>query len=133
GFRYLNFENNTWIYTGSIGKYYKNFWFNFRTYLTPDNERISQSYIFTTRLYGAVADNYASISLGTGISPDDRSLVSQLNSSYKLRTLKTSVSYHASYKRMNIFSIGLSYANVEYLPKTTDDQIVASISYQRRF
>jgi YaiO family outer membrane protein len=133
GFRYLNFDNDTWIYTGSIGKYYKSYWFNFRTYLTPDNKRISQSYTLSARWYRSGADDYISVSIGTGISPDDRSQAILLNSNYKLQTQKASLGYHFSYKKLNIFYIGGSWANVEYLPKTKDNQLTASIGYQRRF
>jgi YaiO family outer membrane protein len=133
GFRYLNFDNDTWIYTGSVGKYYKNFWFNFRTYITPDNSRISQSYSLSARWYRGGADDYFSASIGTGISPDDRSQAIQLNSTYKLQTQKASIGYRFSYKRLNIFYFGGNYASVEYLPKTKDNQLTASIGYQRRF
>ncbi|MGC4039150.1 MAG: YaiO family outer membrane beta-barrel protein [Chitinophagaceae bacterium] len=133
GFRYLNFNNDTWIYTGSVGKYYKNFWFNIRAYVTPDDDRISQSYSFSTRYYFSGADDYLSFSIGSGLSPDDKSQSLQLNSNYKLQTQKVSVGYRRSYKKLNIFYIGAAYANVEYQPKTRDNQVNISIGYQRRF
>ncbi|MCW3090956.1 MAG: yaiO [Ferruginibacter sp.] len=133
GFRYLNFDSDTWIYTFALGKYYKNFWFNGRTYLTPSNSRISQSYTLTTRYYGKSADNYFSFSIGKGISPDDRSVVSQLNSDYKLQTKKISAGYRFTVSNFNIFSFGASYENVEYRPKTKGNQLTLSAGYQRRF
>ena len=133
GFRFLRFSENTWIYTASVGKYYKNWWFNLRTYLTPDNVRVSQSYSLSGRYYLRGAEDYLSFSIGSGISPDDRSQAVLLNSNYKLLTRKASLGYRFSYKKLNLFSIGVSYANVEYLPKTKDDQLTASIGYQRRF
>jgi YaiO family outer membrane protein len=133
GFRYLNFDNDTWIYTGSIGKYYKNWWFNLRAYITPDDHRISQSYSLTARYYLGGADDYLAASAGTGISPDDRSQANLLNSNYKLTTRRVNASYRFSYKKLNIFSIGVGYANVEYLPKTRDNQLNANVLYQRRF
>ncbi|MEO6548056.1 MAG: YaiO family outer membrane beta-barrel protein [Ferruginibacter sp.] len=133
GFRYLNFDSDTWIYTFAVGKYYKNFWFNGRTYLTPSNSRISQSYTLTTRYYGKSADNYISFSIGRGISPDDRSAVSQLNSDYKLQAKKISAGYRFTVSRFNIFSISGAYENVEYRPKTKGNQVNVSVGYQRRF
>jgi len=40
GLRFLQFDSdsgnkNIYIYTASLGKYYRNYWFNFRTYITP--------------------------------------------------------------------------------------------------
>ena len=57
GFRYLYFSGPTWIYTASVGKYYKSFRFNLRTYLTPSNSSISQSYSFNTRYYTGGTDD----------------------------------------------------------------------------
>ncbi|MEP7109075.1 MAG: YaiO family outer membrane beta-barrel protein [Ferruginibacter sp.] len=133
GFRYLNFDNDTWIYTLALGKYYKNFWFNGRTYLTPSNSRISQSYSLTTRYYGKGADNYFSLSIGQGISPDDRSLAIQLNNAYKLRTKRIAAAYRFSVRRFNIISFSSSFENVEYLPKTKGNQLNISVGFQRRF
>jgi len=133
GFRYLNFGNDTWIYTGSIGKYYKDFWFNLRAYITPDHDRISHSYSFTTRYYLGGADDFVHLSIGTGISPDDRSQAIQLNNNYKLLTHKISGGYRFTHKKLNIFLINAGYARVEYLPKTKDNQLTAGIGYQRRF
>lgn len=133
GFRYLNFGSDTWIYTGSLGKYYKNFWFNLRAYVTPNHDRISHSYAFTTRYYLGGADDFAHISIGTGISPDDRAQAIQLNSNYKLLTHKISGGYRFTHKKLNVFLVNLGYARVEYLPETKDNQITAGIGYQRRF
>lgn len=133
GFRYLNFGNDTWIYTGSIGKYYKNFWFNLRAYVTPDANRISHSYSFTTRYYLGGADDYVHLSLGYGISPDDRTLAIQLNNNYKLLTNRISGGYRFTHRKLNIFLINAGYSRVEYLPKTKDNQFTAGVGYQRRF
>jgi len=133
GFRYLNFDSDTWIYTFALGKYFKNFWFNGRTYLTPAESQISRSFSLTTRYYLKGADNYFSFSLGSGISPDDRSLVNQLNSPYKLTTKKIGGAYRFSVRKFNIFSLSAAYENVEYLPKTSGNQVDISIGYQRRF
>ncbi len=73
GARFLYFSSSTFIYTGSIGKYYKDFWFSLRTYVTPGSSGISQSYYLQARYYMGNADNYITLRLGTGISPDERS------------------------------------------------------------
>jgi YaiO family outer membrane protein len=133
GFRYLNFDNDTWIYTIGLGKYYKNFWFNGRTYLTPSYSRISQSYTITTRYYLKGADDYLSFFIGQGISPDDRSLAVQLNSNYKLQSKKAGAAYRFSAGKFNIFTFSSTFENVEYLPKTKGNQVNISVGYQRRF
>lgn len=133
GFRYLNFDSDTWIYTLSLGKYYKNFWFNARTYLTPSSNRISQSYTVTTRYYLKGADNYVSFFVGRGISPDDRSQNIQLNNAYKLQSKRIGGGYRFAAGKLNLFSLSCSFENVEYLPKTKGNQFDISVGYQRRF
>jgi YaiO family outer membrane protein len=74
GVRYLQFKTATIIYTGSIGKYYGNFWFSLRTYLTPgDSLGLSKSVNFITRYYfNGNADDYINLTVGYGLSPDER-------------------------------------------------------------
>ncbi|TAH43088.1 MAG: YaiO family outer membrane beta-barrel protein [Bacteroidetes bacterium] len=83
GYRYLRFSPpGTSIYTASLGKYYRNYWFAFRTYLTPkvsigtENflQKTSQTYILNIRNYFSDADNYLGIRIGKGQSPDERKL-----------------------------------------------------------
>lgn len=133
GFRYLYFGNATWIYTGSLGKYFKNYWFNFRTYLTPGNNNISQSYSFTTRYYLGGAEDYLSLGLGTGISPDDRSNNIQLGNAYKLKSKGISAGYNKTFKKLHILSITGSWIYQEYLQNTFGNQVNIGISYQQRF
>jgi YaiO family outer membrane protein len=72
GARFLYFSGSTIIYTGSVGKYYKNWWFSLRTFVTPGGSGVSQSFYLLSRYYLADADNYLTLRLGTGVSPDDR-------------------------------------------------------------
>ncbi len=133
GFRFLQFSGPTWIYTGSVGKYYKNLWFNFRTYITPDVSAISHSYAVTTRYYYKGSDDYLSLGLGTGISPDDRSNNVQLTNPYKLKSNRITADYRNTFKRFNIVLVSVAWLQQEYLPKVTGNQYLVSLSYQRRF
>jgi YaiO family outer membrane protein len=135
GFRYLHFTGDTWIYTASLGKYYKSFWFNFRTYLTPSNSSISQSYSLHVRYYTGGADDYLALGVGTGISPDDPRNIILLNNgnNYKLRSNNISAGYHCSFKRFNILFITASLDNQEYQFQTKGNQLDLGIGYQRRF
>jgi YaiO family outer membrane protein len=132
GFRYLNFDNDTWMYTGSIGKYAGNFWLNFRTYITPDEKRVSESYNFTTRYYLKSAEDYVFLLFGSGISPDDKSQAAQLNTNYKLQTQRVAAGYRFSFAR-NIIFLQASYSKVKYLADVKDNQVNSTISYIRNF
>lgn len=133
GYRQLYFTNNIWMYTVSVGKYYKNFWFNFRTYLTPDNKNISQSYTGTVRYYTKSASDYFAFQIGTGISPE--SYFSNLLESdiYKLKTFKIGGEYNFAIKNTNLFSISAMYYNQEYLPNKKGNQYDLSVGYTKKF
>lgn len=133
GFRLLYFNNTTWIYTGSVSKYVSNYWFNFRTYLTPDTKTISHSYSLTTRYYYKGTDDFLALSLGTGISPDDRSNNVQLTNLYKLKSNRISIDYRNSLNKFNTILLTFGWTQQEYLPKVTGNQYLASISYLRKF
>lgn len=133
GFRYLRFSDNTWIYTASLGKYYKNFWFNLRTYLTPSNEAVSQSFSFNTRYYFGGADDFLSLGIGTGLSPDNQQNNVLINTPYKLKSNNISVGYRKSFKSFNIITLQARVENQEYLKDTKGNQFDFGIGYIRRF
>jgi YaiO family outer membrane protein len=133
GFRYLYFSSDTWIYTLSAGKYYRNWWFNFRTYLTPGQFHISQSYTLSARYYYGGSDDYLSMSIGTGISPDDRSNNIQLSGPYELKSNNWSAGYRHAIKKLNIIFATATLTDQEFLPATHGTQLDLGVGYQRRF
>ena len=132
GFRYLYFNDPTWIYTASLGKYFKNYWCNFRTYITPATESVSNSYSITTRYYFKET-NYFGVGLGTGISPDEKANNIQLANLYKLKSYRISADYRNTFKTFNSILLSFSMLQQEYLPKVTGNQYLFSVGYQRRF
>lgn len=133
GFRYLNFGNNTWIYTGSVGKYYKNFWFNLRTYITPSNNNVSTSYALTSRYYFGGVDDYLSLKLGTGLSPDESNNVLIGTSQYKLTSNNISLSLRKAVNAFNIVNVSFGLENQEYKLNTRGNQIDFGVGYTLRF
>ncbi|RIV23318.1 YaiO family outer membrane beta-barrel protein [Fibrisoma montanum] len=109
GFRYLRFTDETWIYTVSLGKYYKNFWFNFRTYLVPGSSDISQTYIGTVRYYYGSADDFVAVAGGTGISPDEARNVLLGQDLRKLGSQRASVEFRKSVRRRWVPSVVASW------------------------
>lgn len=71
GFRYLRFSDDVWIYTGSAGKYFGNYFASFRPYITPGTTGTSVSGSFMLRRYYSDSDSYIGFSTGAGSAPDD--------------------------------------------------------------
>jgi YaiO family outer membrane protein len=133
GFRYLYFSSNTWIYTGSIGKYFKNYWFNLRSYLIPGSNKLSHSHNLAVRYYYGGIDDYFTLVVGTGISADDPINNIQLNNNYNLKSGKISIGYRQSFQKLNVIFFDATYILQEYRPKTTGQQITVGLGYKRRF
>ena len=135
GFRMLKFTDETWIYTASLGKYYKNYWFNLRTYLTPSNESVSQSFSLNVRYYMGGADDYLSLSVGTGLSPDDptNNILYNNGDTYKLKSNDISIGYRKSINTTNVIFITAEIENQEYQQGVKGNQLQVGIGYNKRF
>ncbi len=75
GVRYMRWNESFFFYTGSLGKYYGNYLFSLRPYIFPHDDGVSQSYHLNIRRYWETADDFAGISLGTGIIPVETYMV----------------------------------------------------------
>lgn len=132
GYRQLYFSSSIWMYTAAVGKYYKNFWFNLRTYITPDSKNISHSYTGTVRYYTKGAQDYFAFQIGTGISPEENRNNLLENETFKLKTFKIGGEYNFSY-HSSLFSIGTMYYNQEYRPGEKGNQFDITLGYTRKF
>ncbi len=70
GFRALQYDSTTLIYTGSLGWYTGNSYWSLRPYLTPGDGGLSTSGLLNYRRYRSNADNYWSTSFSMGFSPE---------------------------------------------------------------
>tara|TARA_R110002020_G_scaffold206031_2_gene411034 strand:- start:296 stop:1525 length:1230 start_codon:yes stop_codon:yes gene_type:complete len=87
GFRYLQFSENTYIYTASVGKYVGNWWFNLRGNLIPGTgNSLGTSANLQTRYYFKTGEDFFSLQVSSGISPDEETRdPTQLLNSYRAR------------------------------------------------
>lgn len=133
GYRQLYFTDNIWLYTASVGKYYKNFWFNLRTYITPDHQNISHSYTGTVRYYPKGGQDYFAFQAGTGISPEEnRSNLLEIET-FKLKTFKLGAEYSFSVQKTNLFSVSAMYFNQEFRPNVKGNQFDIGVGYTKKF
>jgi YaiO family outer membrane protein len=126
GARYLYWNDNFFFYTGSLGKYYRNFWFSFRSFIVPKESGISQSYFFTARRYFKSADDFMGVTIGTGISPDD--FYSDPADKIKLKSQKISFMLSKSFLQNFLFRGSFGYDFEEYQPGLKRDRYSLSIS-----
>jgi YaiO family outer membrane protein len=132
GARYLQFDDHVWIYTGSVGKYIGKYWFNARAFIAPGNARTSKSYFFSTRYYYAKADDYITLMVGSGVSPDENRNVQINNTSANLNSYRVSTGIHHQFGS-NIIYTNLAWSRDEYQLKTYGNQFNIGIGLQRKF
>lgn len=112
GFRYLKFSTATYIYTGSISKYWKNFWFNLRPSFIPGSLGNSGSINFSSRYYLSSANDYLGATIGTGISPDEIRISRNdgVPNSFLLKSSRVRINYQKELKHNFIIGVSASYA-----------------------
>jgi len=135
GFRYLGFNDDTFIYTIGVGKYYQNYWFNLRTYLTPTDDDLSRSFSLTVRYYLGGADDFLGVRAGVGISPDNNanSVLFAGNGQNRLRSNNLFLTYRKLLGGTNVLLFETGIEDQEYATDTRGIQFSAGISYIKRF
>lgn len=133
GVRFLKYTHPLLIYTASLGKYVKNFWFNFRTYLNPGRQQASQTYILTGRYYYGGKDDYAYLMGSSGISPDDASSNALLKLNQELKSRGVGAGFYKTLGKTNVINASLSWAWQQYTASSSGYQIDGGIGYFRIF
>ena len=133
GFRYLNFDdhrlvtfdqNKVMIYTGTIGKYVGNYWISFRPYLVPGSVQWSKSFNLTVRRYLSDEQNYLSLTVGTGYSPDEQQFIYN-PFLYILKSYKANFEFQHRIGKRFIINLSPAYA----LEELTEGSYRTRITY----
>jgi YaiO family outer membrane protein len=129
GYRYLGFNSVTHILTGSVGKYVGNWWLNFRANVIPSPNSTGTSGQFTARYYFKSAEDFFSLQLGTGVSPDEETRdQTQLLNSYRAR-----LGYqHLVTSRFMIYGF-TGYSRDELSADNFRDNLNLSVGFEYRF
>jgi YaiO family outer membrane protein len=134
GFRYLRFSENTFLFTGAIGKYVGNNFYNLRSFVSPGENAWSYSFTASARLFFSDdMDDFLNLAAGTGVSPDDPVRVLFINSFANLRSYKAAISYNRVLNRKHLVGIDISWVNEEYATETWGNQFSFGLSYNIRF
>ena len=130
GFRLLKYSSDTWIYTFALGKYWGNYWFSLRTFITPQVEKASHSYSLIIRYYLSGADDYLALSVGTGISPEENSV--DLLGNW-LKSDKFGIEYQVKLSGKLILNLSGDYSREEYLSNEFRTKISAGLGLKFLF
>lgn len=129
GARFLFFGGSpVKIYTGSVGKYYGNYWFSIRPFVTPSSTGTSVSGLFLTRRYFSDPEDYIGIRIGYGSSPDDRQKLYNPDSKLRLKSQSFRLEYNHLFNDVWILNTGATYSHEEFTTNVYSSNFSLDIS-----
>jgi YaiO family outer membrane protein len=139
GGRYMNYPNaankDVFIFTGSIGNYFRNSWISLRPFYVLQNDLQSLTVILKYRLYGKNPINYWGIEAGIGNSPDDILTTSQ-SSFNELMSYNIKLEKNFKLNRISDFNIRLGYMYEQINQNSTKqyrNRYMVEAGYKYRF
>ena len=129
GTRYLYWNDSFFFYTGSLGKYYRAYWFSFRSFIVPKENGVGSSFFLTARRYFSTAEDFLGITVGAGFSPDN--FFSDPADRITLKSNKISFMLSKPFLKDFLFRGSFGYDFEEYQPEKKRDRfsINATIRY----
>ncbi|MCB7479804.1 YaiO family outer membrane beta-barrel protein [Christiangramia sediminis] len=135
GARLLHFSNEDY-FSGIIGltMYTGKFYLNSRVFLGPEiNDQLTQNYQFNLRYYLNNTDNFLFLRLGTGISPDESTIFTQVQENPALEAYYSNLGINFTIGPRHIFQVGAGYLFEEVTSNRDGNQIIGNIGYRFRF
>jgi YaiO family outer membrane protein len=115
GMRALFFNNsNTYMFTGTVGKYAGNYWLSLRSFVTPSSNGTSISGSIQARRYFSDPENYIGLRLGYGVSPDDRSYGDGSSTYLKLKSQSVRGEFNHLFNKIWTLNVGASLSHEEF-------------------
>ncbi len=134
GFRQLWFSSsNVTIYTGSLGKYWKNYWFSIRSYITPYGSKASFTEAFQARRYFGDRENYWGLQYIHGSSPDEIHQFIDNADKLRLKSDKVRLTYNHRFAMFWIYQINGAYEREEYYPSLFKNKYTIELMLERFF
>ncbi|MFA9454638.1 MAG: YaiO family outer membrane beta-barrel protein [Candidatus Aminicenantaceae bacterium] len=130
GLRYMKFEDShVTIFTGTLGKYYKDYWFSFRPSISSESKGSNVSGLLWVRRYFRSADEFIGMLAGFGNSPMELNFLEDIQrySSYQI-----GVEVRKPLSRAILFRGHLGYEREEYQPDVFGNRFVVYIRLEER-
>lgn len=135
GARLLHFSDEDY-YSGILGltMYKGKFYINSRVFLGPEiNDQLTQNYQLNVRYYLNNADNFFFLRLGTGISPDETTIFTQVQENPSLEAYYSNLGLNFTIGPHHIFQVGGGYLFEDITSNRQGDQFIGNVGYRYRF
>ncbi len=135
GARMLIFGNSTY-FTGIAGltAYVGKFYLNTRVFLGPERrEELDRNYQFNLRYYFGTPDNFLSLRVGNGISPDETILSSDIYANPPLEVWYANLGINKSLGKHHILQAGAGLLTEDLPNREAGNRFIATAGYRYRF
>ena len=131
GVRYLGFENeDVFIYTAYLGKYYKKVWFAYRPFVVTKSSEAFFSHTAIVRNYFSGEENYISLNLIYGSTPYTTFSFADVS---KVNSQRVGVDAQISFKKGLLIKPMFSYEYDEYFPGLFRNRFYSQLMITKRF
>jgi YaiO family outer membrane protein len=134
GIRYLEADSSNSISgVASIAKTFDEFWINLRGYFISDAPNFYTAYNLTTRYYMNRHQDYISLVVGLGTSPDDKSRLIQFPQLQGLLTRSIGTGYQHVFKYRTTIGINGTWITQKVSNQTYHNQYDLYLTFLRKF
>lgn len=131
GARWMDFDSGSVvIYTGSVGKYVRNYWISLRPFVTPREGDLSASANLSIRRYLTDPEQYVTLLLGAGTQPDERFVPGAVT---RLRSARALLDGRAGAVGPLALRWSLGYERIELPTARQRDRFSAGLGVERSF
>lgn len=117
----------------AVSRGFNDFWFNLRGYAIWENEEIHSSFALTGRYYMNKRQDYLSMVVGLGTSPDDRSRLIQFSQLTGLLTRSVGAGYQRTFHYRTSLGLNATWITQKVGDQQFQNQYDLYISVIRRF
>ncbi len=135
GGRLLHFSDQDY-FTGIVGltAYQGKFYLNLRSFLGPERaDQLVQNYQFNVRYYFKDIDNYLFARIGSGISPDEKTIFTQVQDNPNLEAYYFNIGLNKRFGIHHLIQVSAGYLNEDISQDIKGNQFLAGLGYRYRF
>jgi len=130
GIRYLDFTSTRiTLYTGTLGKYIRNYWISIRPFISKKSSGYSRSAILLIRYYLSNVDNYLTFELSAGSSPVE---IVSLQEFERLNTYRFVLELQKAINPYTFIRLRLGYQKEEYQVNKWGNIFITQFAFRLR-
>jgi YaiO family outer membrane protein len=134
GFRYMKFSSSdVLLYTGTVGKYYKSYWFSIRPQFRFRNGDVSYSFKLASRRYFSDPETYIGVEVNFGTAPDFDHQNIDYSYLARLKSWGTKIVYSQRLGQLWVISSKVGFDRNEIIKNSYRNQYTLDVTIAKSF